>query len=257
MIRYAVSLTMISAMLVLSIISFAFGGDEIRVVHLAEESNWPPFTPDKSGYVTDGLSYDLMREIFSRLNIEIDLELFPLKRTLRYLREGRKDAVTVISKNAERLEFIDYTVPIFQKKGLIYFLADREPPIEWRSYKNLRGFRLGITLGHNYGDEFNQAAIKYNLRLEQVREVGLNFKKLLRDRIDALLCIELTAQTFLKQPEYKGKIIHASKPYYSKDYHIGFSKVTKAKTLIPRVNKVVQQMKDDGVFQKIISRYTE
>jgi polar amino acid transport system substrate-binding protein len=248
---------MISAMLALSMISFAFGGDDIKVIHLTEESNWPPFTPDKSGYVTDGLSYDLMKEIFSRLNIEIDLELLPQKRALRYLREGRKDAATVISKNRERLEFIDYTAPIFQKKGLIYFLADREPPIEWQSYEDLRGLRLGVTLGHNYGDEFSQAVKKYNLRLDQVREVGLNFKKLLRNRIDALLCIELTAQIFLRQPEYKGKIIHASKPYYSKDYHIGFSKAAKAKLLIPRVNKVIQQMKDDGVFQKIIFQYTE
>jgi len=61
---------MISAILLLSMISFAFGGDDIKVLHLTEESNWPPFTPDKSGYVTDGLSYDLMREVFSRLNIE-------------------------------------------------------------------------------------------------------------------------------------------------------------------------------------------
>ncbi len=255
--RYAILSAMISAILLLSMISFAFRGDDIKVLHLTEESNWPPFTPDKSGYVTDGLSYNLMREIFSRLNIEIDLELFPMKRALKYLREGRKDAVTVISKNAERLEFIDYTAPIFQKKGLIYFLAEREPPIEWQSYEDLKGLRLGITLGHNYGDEFNLAVKKYNLRFEQVRKVELNFGKLLRNRIDALLCIELTAQTFLKKPEYKGKIISASKPYYSKDYHIGFSKAAKAKVLVPRVNKVIQQMKDDGVFQKIIFRYAE
>ncbi|MCP4113523.1 MAG: amino acid ABC transporter substrate-binding protein [Desulfobacteraceae bacterium] len=93
--------------------------------------------------------------------------------------------------------------------------------------------------------------------LDRSRTVELNFKKVLKKRIDALLCIELTAQTYLKHPEYKGKIIHASKPYYSKDYHIGFSKAAKAKVLIPRVNKVIQQMKQDGSLQRIISLYTE
>ncbi|MCP4349830.1 MAG: amino acid ABC transporter substrate-binding protein [Desulfobacterales bacterium] len=229
----------------------------MKLVHFAEEANWPPFTPNKSGKVTEGLSYDLMKEIFSRLNIEIELELFPQKRMLGYLMAGQKDAATLISKNSERLKFIDYTVPMFQKKGLIYFLAERTPPIKWQNYEDLKGLKLGGALGHNYGDEFNQAVTEHNLILDRSRTVELNFKKVLKKRIDALLCIELTAQTYLKHPEYKGKIIHASKPYYSKDYHIGFSKAAKAKVLIPRVNKVIQQMKQDGSLQRIISLYIE
>ncbi len=230
---------------------------EIKQLHFAEESNWPPFTPNKQGLATEGLSLSLMQEIFSRLGIEVEVELFPQKRMLSLLKKGKKDGATVISKNANRQKFLEYTDPIFIKKGVIYFLAERKPPIEWENFGDLKGLRIGLVSGHNYGDEFNQAVKKYNLSIQHVTRIEQNFDKLIGRRIDAFLCVELTAKQFLHDPKYSGKISQASKSYYSKGYHIGFSKKSNARHLIPRVNKVIREMKKDGSLGKIISQYTD
>ncbi len=227
----------------------------IKKIYFAEEANWPPFTPNKFGTATEGLSLDLMQEIFSRLGIEVEVELYPQKRMLEYLRRGEKDGATIISKNTARLKFLDYTDPIFLKRGLIYFLVDKESPIDWENYGDLKGLQIGTVAGHNYGEKFDHAIEKYNLSVHPVNRIKQNFDKLIARRIDAFFCIELTANQFLRDPEYKGKITHAPKSYYSKGYHIGFSKKSKSKFLITRVNKVIREMKKNGSIKKIISKH--
>ena len=81
------------------------------------------------------------------------------------------------------------------------------------------------------------------------------FDMLLLERIDALLCTNLTANHYLRKDKFRGKITHAQNSYYQKDYHIGFSKFSEAKALIPEVNEVIRQMKEDGSLAEIISEY--
>ncbi len=237
---------------------FSFGEEiDIKRIHFVEEAEWPPFTLQKSGIATEGLSLSLMEEIFSRLDIEVEVELLPQKRMLNYLKTGKKDGATIISKNAERLKYLDYTATIFLKRGLIFYLAEKNPPFDWENYGDFKGLRIGIVAGHNYGDEFNQAIDNFNLNIQPVNRIKQNFDKLLAGRIDILLCIELSAKQFLRDPKYKGKISHSQKSYYSKGYHIGFSKKSKAKDLIPRINKVIRKMKNDGSLIEIISQHTD
>jgi polar amino acid transport system substrate-binding protein len=252
------SILLITICLLLAFQTISFGGEtEIKRINFAEEADWPPFTLEKSGIATEGLSIDLMQEIFSRLGIDVEVELLPQKRMIEYLKTGRKDGATVISKNAERLTYLDYTDTIFLKRGLIYFLTEKNPPFDWKDYEDLKGLRIGIVAGHNYGDRFSQAIEKYNLNIQQITRIEQNFDKLLSKRIDVFLCIELTAKQFLRNPKYKGKISHAPKSYYSKGYHIGFSKKSKMKVLIPIVNKVIREMKKDGSLRNIISQHTD
>lgn len=224
-------------------------------IYFAEEVDWAPFTPNKTGLATEGLSYDLMREIFSRLDLEVEIELFPQKRMIELIKKGDKDGATVISKNAQRLKFIDYTDSIFQKKGLLYFLEENDHLVDWQSYEELKGLKIGVVAGHNYGDKFNKAVKKFALDIYPVTHIDQNFEKLIHGRIDLLLCIEATANHYLSFPKYKDKIIASSKGYYEKGYYIGFSKLSNARHLIPRVNKVIREMKKDGSLKKIRSKY--
>ena len=100
MIKYTILLTMHIVIMVFIMTPFAFGekGDEITLIHFVEEVNWPPFTPNIDGKVTEGLSFQLMKEIFSRLNIEIELELLPQKRMLNYLKEGLKEELAYLNE---------------------------------------------------------------------------------------------------------------------------------------------------------------
>ncbi len=247
----------LSLSLVLFFCSISAGQEigNIEKVYFAEEAYWPPFTETRFGKATEGLALHLMQEIFGRIGIEVEVELLPQKRMLAYIQSGRKDGATVISKNKERLKYMDYTDSIFQKTGYLYFLAERKQPIEWNSYADLKGLRIGIVNGHNYGDDFNLALEKYLLVVYRLGQIKQGFDMLLVDRIDVLFCINHTANQFLRDSKYMGKVTHARKSYFSKGYHIGFSKKSKAKVLIPLINQVIKRMKQDGSLDRILSKY--
>ena len=235
-----------------------FAADQIikPTVQFAEEGNWPPFTPDKYGYTKEGLSYILMQKIFSHLNIDVKLELFPQKRMLKHLELGKKDAVTVISKNESRLKYLDYSEPIFQKKGYIYYSKEKNPNFSWEKYADLKGLKIGVVLGHNLGNAFNQAIKEHNLDIYHSRKPKENFDRLLKGQVDIVLSIEPTANYILKDPKFGAVIAPASKKYYSKQYYIGFSKKSKAKNLLPKVNEVIKKMKHDGSLKELLSKYS-
>ncbi|WP_282608061.1 ABC transporter substrate-binding protein [Pelagibius sp. Alg239-R121] len=230
--------------------------DKFDTIYFAEEANWPPYTPNAYGIAEEGLSLELMEAIFSQLNLEVEVELVPQRRMLQYMRLGTKDAVTVITKSPERLRYLEYTDPIISTdRGLIYYLSDRKEPFEWRRYRDLQGLRIGAVSGHNYGVEFNQAVEEFDLDMVEVGRVVQNFDMLLAGRIDIFLAAESTANEFLSNTKYNGKITSAKKPTREISFHIAFSKKSRAKVLIPRVNGVIQKMRADGSLQAIVDKY--
>lgn len=228
---------------------------EIRVVHFVEEANWPPFTQDRFGRADQGLSLALMQAIFSRLGIEVEIELLPQERMLHTLKSGSRDGATVISENEERMAYLDFSEPLLAKRGYVYYRRDRHQPVAWEDFADLRGLRIGIVAGHNYGDEFEKAVAEHGLTVVAVSREEQLFAMLMAARIDCLLSIDLTANYYLQNPAWQGKVSHAARSYYNRDYHLAFSKKSEARWLLPRVNEVIRQLRSDGTIDRLLASY--
>ncbi|MBF0099395.1 MAG: amino acid ABC transporter substrate-binding protein [Desulfobacterales bacterium] len=229
---------------------------DIKKILLSEEAEWPPYTYEKSGTPSKGLSLALMTEIFSRLKIDMDFKLFPQNRCIEQMREGTRDAMTLISKNKEREKFLEFSEPLVESRGLIYYSSTRKTPFIWDSLSDLKGHRIGIVLGYNYGDDFIKSREKYALKVSEVTTLEQNFEKLIVGRIDIMLANQAEASEFIRRNlEYHEKLKAADKPYLSYFYHIGFSKKSSARVLLPKINEIIQQMKAEGILDKIIAEY--
>ena len=245
-------------LLLFSVFQWEVRGEEVKKVLLSEEALWPPYTYETSGTATKGMSLDLMKALFSRLNIEMELRLFPQQRCIQQMQEGSRDAMTLISKNKTREEFLDYTAPILEDQGLIYYSIDQKTPLQWKTFEDLKAYRVGIVSGYNYGDAFKEAWEKYHLRVDPVTTIGQNFQKLNINRIDLMLANQAEASEFIRNnPEYKGRFKTTDKPYLSYSYHMAFSKKSPAKALIPQINDTIQKMKDDGSLSPILAKYLQ
>ena len=220
-----------------------------------EESDWPPFTPDHFGLAEEGMSYDLMSEIMTRTGLSFSLELYPMQRVLELLKRGKADAATVISKNEQRSEFIVFSDPIFQKRGLIWFNKRERNLFEWTQFSDLKGLSIGIVRGHNYGDEFHQAVADFGLNTVEVTRVEQSFAMLKAGRLDVVLSTDIAALGLFKNPSYKGIFGSAEKPYYAKHYHIGFSKESSFVELMPQINQSIAEARKAGTLQSIVEKY--
>jgi polar amino acid transport system substrate-binding protein len=224
---------------------------EAKKILLSEEGAWPPYTYESEGTPTKGLSLELMEEIFHRLQIPYELKLYPQQRCIEQMKTGERDAMTLISKSRDREDFLDFTIPVMESPGLLYYSADRSQPIQWNNFSDLRHYKIGIVIGYNYGEAFNKA--RKQLNVQEVVKIEQNLKKLLAGRIDIIFANQDEISEIIKKnPDYKGKIRTAEKPYISYTYHMGFSKKSEARWLIPSINQVILEMKADGTLARIL-----
>lgn len=227
----------------------------IEQLHFVEEANWPPFTFQKFGKAETGLSLDIMQAVFSQLGIAVDISLYPQRRVLLNVQKGYFDGVTMISKNAERSRYLTFSDPVIGKLGRLYYREDRLPAIEWNSYDDLRGLTIGVTRGHNYGQDFETARVSGDFKVVEVTRVEQSFYLLVAGRVDAVFCIDITANHILKQNDFTNKLVAAKKPYYQGTYHIAFARQGQAVKLMPEVNKVIAEMKASGEVDAILANY--
>lgn len=223
---------------------------------LVEEGEWPPYTYESSGAPTKGVSFELMTEIFHRLNKPFTINLLPMKRCIFELTTGDCDAITMLSRNNEREEFLVFTHPIVESKGFVYYDSYRHPKFEWNSFADLQPYTIGTVSGYNYGSDFEDICRRYKLKTERVSRIDQNFRKLLAGRIDILLVNQTEVNEFMRtHPQYRSRIRSAGTPYHVYSYHMAFSKKSRHLDLIPKINRVITDMKNDGTADRILSKY--
>jgi len=225
------------------------------------EDLWPPYTLGKEGYApTGGIAVELTNEIFKRIYVQVDLKLFPWKLCLKQMKHGKRDGLMLLTKNAERSEYLDYTDVIMEDRDFIWyepetFNAKFKQNFAWKTFEDLKPYIIGQSSGFNYGDEFTTAVKDLNLTVQFATKDVFNFKKLLLNRIDIFICNETSAKSiFNSEPRLKNKFKFAIKPFKIVQFHMAFSKKSSSRGYIPLINKTIAAMKQDGTIDKILGR---
>lgn len=221
------------------------------------EDPWPPYTQGEIGQAPErGYAVDFLNEISRRLDIDISLILLPWKRCLLLAEKGDVDGVMLLTKNSERERYLEFTVPLMSDNNLIWFRADRDlGAANWKSFQDLKNYRIGVVAGFNYGDEFNLATDKYNLSVEETVDIISNFHKLDFKRIDVFFVNLAAANEALRDsPELRRKLEYVDTLFDKLTFHIAFSKQSKVRHLLSEFNKVILEMKQDGTIYRILKQ---
>lgn len=197
-----------------------------------------------------------MSELFARLHLNFEIKLCPMKRCVMQMKRGTRDAIALISQNQARQKFLEYSLPLFESSGYIYFDANKFKAIEWKQFSDLRDYKIGLVMGYNYGEALQSMRDKNLLQIQEVVRIEQNFKKLLAGRIDLMLANQAEISGLLsKHPQYRDRIKVLPKSYFHYTYHMGFSKKSEARQQLPAINKVITEMKKDGTIAEIIAKY--
>ncbi|MCP4118435.1 MAG: amino acid ABC transporter substrate-binding protein [Desulfobacteraceae bacterium] len=228
---------------------------ETNVVKLAA-FNYPPFYYEKDNMV-QGIAVELVDELFSRMNMKLEIKIYPLKRALKNLKTGRHDAIMILIKTPEREQYLSYTSPVVTVRGLIWWAADRKGAgIEFERLEDLTPFRIGVTRGYSYGVEFDNLLKK--MTVEVVNSNASNFKKLLWHRIDAFPCNEIVAKGIFKNNKaFEGKFVHSKKAFIEWVLHMAISKKSGLTDKIDEINSIIDDFKKEGFINNTVKKYTE
>ena len=234
----------------------------LPVVAISQASNelvkistdpWEPWVVGEEGEVaTDGIAVDLTKEVFRRLGVDIEINIYPYKRCMSQMKSGERDLLLMAKKTEEREKFMLFSDVVVSDPQLIYYSRDHRENFEWNSWEDFKNHIIGGVAGFNYG-EFEAAREKYKLNTEYVANDTQNIKKLLSGRIDFVLLSRSTANFYTsRNPEVVNKLKAAARPVAAAEFHFAASRKGNAVKYMPEINKVIADMKKDGTLNKIL-----
>jgi len=250
-------------LLFLIIFSFAKSNVNRPFVWADDENYWPAIYRNKDGKPA-GIFNDILTEVFKRLNIPLEKSVYPWKRAQKLVKEGKADGmVTVWTK--ERQKFTVATKPLWYIHETLFFRRDNPKAckiLRINSFKELQNLILVDTIGSGWSKEqYKKHHIK---NVIWVPTIDSAFNMLAKKRADIYIMFSFNAYNFLlKKKNISGnplskdyQEIVAITPSFAKlPFRLLIRKDSPYVKKIKAINKVLEEMKKDGTYQKIIQKY--
>ena len=211
-------------------------------IKVAVDQSYPPYMYDEKAH---GLYPLLIREVFARMEMDVEINGYPWKRALLQGERG-KEAVGGIYKNEKRMVIYDYSDPIYEEKLVIFVKRGRM--FKFDELSDLRGKRVGINRGWSYGQEFDKARESGVFAAEEAQDNHANFKKLINDRIDCLIADELSAFQILHRENLQNVFEKLAKPAAINKAYLAFAKESGKGVILDKFNITLRTMREDGSY---------
>lgn len=218
----------------------------------------PPLSYEENG-VVKGYFPDMFREIARRAGYEIEIQLFPMKRIVAYLKAGRIDGAVHLIRTQERESFFFYsTTPILTGRSLVFIKKGKTLP--FHSLSDLYGKKIGVPLGFKtMGPAFEKAVRQGNVIIEPVSGHEQNLKKLMAGRIDCLVATENITWYHAHRLGITGHIETLEPPLNIISVYFAISKQTNTlknpQRFMESMNQALDAIIADGTSEKIMISY--
>jgi len=224
-----------------------------------DEDYKPYIYKDKDGN-PKGVFKDLMDELFKRINIPLKCELYPWKRSQKYVQDGKGDGMVTVPTES-RLKFTKPTDPLVYVHEKIFVRSDN-PKIDQimkiTKLEQFKDYKVIEYIGAGWSEEHYK-----NLDMVWVPKQSNAFIMLANKRGDIYVTSEFIGASSIKslikeKPQYKEnlqKLIATPNSLTVLKFNLLIQKNSKYIDIIPKLNKALKQMKKDGTYDKILNKY--
>jgi polar amino acid transport system substrate-binding protein len=225
--------------------------------------NWPPyfFIDNDTKEYTLGIGKEVLNYCLTKSGYNTNYIRLPVKRTHHYMKEGILD-ITVYSYKKSREEILHYaSEPIFNSE--YGFLVRADSKIKINNLDDILPYQIGHLDGLTYTPEYMEI-VNQKLLLDEVtvaHNLKAMFAQLLapKPRFDIMADSKATFHWFAKNEGVSNKIKVLDYSLKNKDYFITVSKKSKnisdPKALLKAMDSCLIDMKQDGNYQKILTKY--
>ncbi|MCF8111864.1 MAG: transporter substrate-binding domain-containing protein [Desulfobacteraceae bacterium] len=226
-----------------------FCGPVLALTITISTGNYAPWTGKN---LEDGGPYlRVVREVFNRAGYVVEFKFYPWKRALIMSKEGKVDASAYWATSEQRKEDFYQSEPLAWDR-VVFFHRKEKPLKDWEDFKDLREYRIGVTRGYTYTDEFWKQAGQGVLNFDKANNDLSNFRKLIRGRIDLFPCEKIRGYTLLDKhftEEAAARVSHCQKPLAITSCHLIFPKAVEGSSeLLKKFNEQLKALKEEGDY---------
>lgn len=225
-----------------------FSTEPIRITN----GEWPPYLSKELKHY--GVVSHIVTKAFELAGVEVKYDFFTWKRSFDQAKVGRRDGTAVWFRSAEREKYFYISDPVVDAQYVYFHL--KSFPFDWNTIDDLKGMTIGGTKGYNYGDAFMNAEKLNIIKVQRTPKDELNFKKMLKDRIQIFpndLDVGYDMLRKLFSPQKAALFTHHPKPVKSDPLHLLLSKkIKRNQSMIDLFNKGLTQLKKSGQYEQML-----
>lgn len=217
----------------------------------------PPFSFEQDG-APRGIAVDLVKEAFGRLQVPIRITFLPMTRAQTMMAAGTADGVFPLAYKEERLNYVSYPREKLVEDSISFFVRQDSDIRYDGDIAKLAQYSFGVERGAVYGPNFTQALLNGQIkRTDEAATQAQNVAKLVGRRFDIAVGPRLVMQ-YSAEVSGHGNAVKELKPSVDLGLvaFLGFSRLKDHSALIARYDKVMQEMRKDGTYDRILRNYT-
>lgn len=203
-----------------------------------------------------GIDVEIVSEIARRMKLKIEYIKCTWARCLELMKSGEADLLSSVFKKPEReLYMLYFYRPILEHLPVaFYFLKGKNQSVN--TYEDLYKLKsIGVLKGASYFEQFDKDS-----RIEKFEVASQDqlFPMLLSERLDAVAGYVPTENYQIQQGGFGDRIERSAFEYEEPTgIYIALSKRSPLRAKFEQINRVNQQLLDEGVISNIIIRYYE
>lgn len=213
--------------------------------------NYVPWTGEDMEF--GGPYLRVIRAVFERAGFDVKFEFYPWKRALAQALNEEVQASAYWAASRRRRKRFYQSKPL--AKDRVVFFYRRDNPLKgWQSFEALADYKIGVTRGYTYTDEFWHQVKKGLLDIDRANKDLNNFKKLVHGRIGLFPCEKRRGYYLLREklsPAKAAQISHCTKPLTVTTCHLLFTKSDPDSRRLRRIfNKQLKRLKQETEYSK-------
>lgn len=221
---------------------------EIEIV--TEE--FPPYNYTQHGQIT-GISTEIVQAAFKEADINYTIAVYPWARAYKMALEEKNILIYSILRTPERENLLQWVGEIAPRKSFFYKLKKRKDIII-NSLEDAKKYTIGGVRGDARVSYLNNNGFDIK---EIVSNDELNIRKLFAERIELMICNELSFTHLVKSMGFSiddFEKIFLLEEFSSGDFYMAFSLST-ADELVVKLKTALDKIKDNGIYDRILTKY--
>ena len=247
-------LSLLAAIALLVPVFFAAGcqGESSKLHYVvATDSTWPPMEMVDENKQIVGFDIDLMKEIAKAAGFTVEFKSTAWDGIFAGLDSNQYEAViSSVTITEDRKKQYDFSDPYINAGQVLIVRSDAT---DVSTLADMEGKIAGAQIGTTGAFEVEKNA---KITLRTYDELGLAIEDLVNKRIDGVVAdTPIAADYVLQNPNYKGKMRIATKPFTEEFYGIVVKKGNKA--VLDLINSGLKKVIDSGIIKELERKWLQ
>jgi len=215
--------------------------------------DYPPYNYMENSQVV-GFSTKVVEEVVRKAGIQGKPELYPWSRAYKIVSDEENTLIYTITRNNERESLFKWVGPLASRTIFLFKLKERKN-IEINSIEDAKKYIIGVTRDDGFSLSLMKKGFEIGKNIYPVSKEEQNIEKLFSGRVDLVGNVELSMVHIVKLLGLDFNKLTKAYELPSKDaYYMALNKKT-SDTIVNKLQKALDEIKQNGTYQSIKDKY--